>query len=266
MNDTIAPFLAKPAMSVPGRTINPGGHAGRAPDAEWRCATVYGDTHVDPTPLFDPEQGGRPPADALDLYFHAPISLSLLGDAYAAHGMDRELTELLNLYAGLAAATVTDVQRQGGYVAGGHRGRAIPARLEITAVAENSVPGEPTMRLHTHIYVGRTAIALDTGERHPVDMSELREAANYAWRSYLTRLVGETTAGLGYDWAPLPGRTSGDVEIVDPAMANHVAGHEFGVCPGEYGAREQVMADARWRAGVAESARIIAAEQTRRTG
>ena len=83
---------------------------------------------------------------------------------------------------------------------------------------------------------------------------------------YLTRLVNRTTDVLGLIWAPLPGHTSGDVEIVDPPLAEHVPGHRFGVCPGEYGPREQIMADARWRAGVAESARIIAAERTRRTG
>jgi len=227
---------------------------------------VYGDTHVEPAPLFDPDRGGRPPGDAWDLYFHAPISLSLLGDAYAAHGMDRELDQLLGLYAGLAAGTVTDVQRQGGYVTGGHRGRGVPARLEITALVENAVPGEPTMRLHTHLYVGRTATALDTGERHPVDPAELGEASDFAWTSYLTRLVNQTTDVLGLTWAPLPGHTSGDVEIVDPPLAEHVSGHRFGVCPGEYGPREQIIADARWRADVAESARIIAAERTRRTG
>jgi hypothetical protein len=226
---------------------------------------VYGDTHVEPAPLFDPDRGGRPPGDTWDLYFHAPISLSLLGDAYAAHGMERELGQLLSLYGDLAAGTVTDVQRQGGYVTGGHRGRAVPARLEITALVENTVPGEPTMRLHTHIYVGRTATALDTGHRHPVDVHQVNRAADGAWRDYLTRLVNQTTDILGLTWAPLPGHASGDEEIVDPQMAEHVVGHSFGVCPGEYGQREQIMADARWRAGVAESARIIAAERARRT-
>src|SRR4051812_26612881 len=177
---------------------------------------MYGDTHVDPAPLFDPEHGGRPPADAWDLYFQTPISLSLLGDAYAAHGMDRELDQLLDLYAGLAAATVDSVQRQGGYVTGGHRGRAVPARLEITALVENAVAGEPTMRLHTHIYVGRTGTALETGERRPVDGDRLlQRVADFAWTGYLTRLVNRTTDVLGLVWAPLPGHTSGDVEVVD---------------------------------------------------
>ena len=61
--------------------------------------------------------------------------------------MECELGQLLSLYAGLATATVIDVQRQ-------RDGR-------------NAVPGEPTMRLHTHVYGGRTAIALQTSERHP---------------------------------------------------------------------------------------------------
>jgi hypothetical protein len=128
---------------------------------------VYGDTHVDPVQLFDPGRGQAPPADALDLYFHAPLSLSLVGDAFAHNRsrMDQYLDQLLNLYAGLAGGIIRDVQRQGGYVTGGHRDRAIPARLEITAVAHNEVPGQATMRLHTHIYVGRTAAALSLDPR-----------------------------------------------------------------------------------------------------
>jgi hypothetical protein len=224
---------------------------------------VYGETHVDPVLLFDPDHDPAP-VDALDLYFHAPISLSLVGDAFAFNRMDRELDQLLDVYAGLAGGIIRDVQRQGGYVTGGHRGRAIPGRLEITAMAHNQVPGEPTMRLHTHIYVGRTAVALDNSERHPVDLSELREAADFAWRRHLGRLVDKTARAMGFVWAPLPGHTSGDEEIVDPPMAEHIAGHEFGVCPGDFGPREQVMADAQWRAGIRESERYIAAEQARR--
>jgi hypothetical protein len=156
------------------------------------------------------------------------------------------------------------VQRQGGYVTGGYRGRAIPARLEITAIAHNQVPDQPAMRLHTHIYVGRTAAALSTAERHPVDLGALSESADFAWRGYVGRLVRESTQALGFVWAPLPGHTSGDEEIVDPPMAEHIASHEFGICPGDYGPREQIMADTRWRADIRETARYIAAEQARR--
>lgn len=227
---------------------------------------MYGETHVEPALLFDPEQTAGPPADALDVYFHAPLSLSLLGDALAANAMEHELARLLGFYANLVASVVTQLQRSGGYVAGGHRGRPVPARLEMTALAENAVPGEPTMRLHTHVYVGRTALALESGERHPVDLDRLHRAANNAWRTYLNELVDGSARALGVVWAPLPGHSSGDVEIVDPPLAEHTLGHEFGVCPGEFGARDQVMADAQWRAGMQESARRLAAERARLTG
>ncbi len=224
---------------------------------------MYGDTHVDPALLFNPDRQ-QAPADALDLYFHAPISLSLVGDAFAHNGMDYELSRLLEVYAGLAGGIIRDIQRHGGYVTGGFRGRAIPARLEITALAHNQVPDQTTTRLHTHIYVGVTAVALETGERHPVDLDELHAAADHAWGGYFTRLVDETSRALAFLWAPLPGHTSGDQEVIDPPMAEHIAGHEFGVCPGDYGPRKQIMADARWRAGIEESECYIAAEQARR--
>lgn len=224
---------------------------------------MYGDTHVDPVALFDPSRE-QPPADALDLYFHAPISLSLVGDALAHNRMDRELDRLLDLYAGLAAGILRDVQRQGGYVTGGHRGRAVPARLELTAMAHNAVPGEPTMRLHTHIYVGRTALALDTGERHPVDLDRLARAADFAWGGYLTRLVNESASVMGFAWDALPEHHAGDQEIVDPPMAEYIAGHEFEVCPGDFGPREQVMADEPWRAGIRKMEGFMAADRERR--
>ena len=111
--------------------------------------------------------------------------------------MDRELSQLLEVYAGLAGGIIRDVQRQGGYVTGGYRGRAIPARLEITAIAHNHVPDQPTMRLHTHIYVGRTQPPWSTGERHPVDLGELQRrltsrggATSAAWSTSRHRRLG----------------------------------------------------------------------------
>ena len=69
---------------------------------------MYGETHVDPVLLFDPDHDPAP-VDALDLYFHAPISLSLVGDAFAFNRMDRELDQLLDVYAGLAGGIIRDV-------------------------------------------------------------------------------------------------------------------------------------------------------------
>lgn len=225
---------------------------------------MYGDTHVDPAPLFDPGAGGRPPADAVDVYFHAPLSLSLIADAFAHHRMDRELELLREIYTDVAAQAVVDLQRQGGYVTVGPHNRPDPARLELTSLVEDTVPGIPTMRLHLHVYLGRTATALNTGERHPIHLEELREAADFAWRGYLNRLGRESSRQLGFEWAAEPGRHSANQEIVDPPMAEHVGGQEFGICPGEFGPREQILADARWRAGIAEMERFMAADRERR--
>jgi len=227
---------------------------------------VYGDTHVDPTPLFNPGAGQSPPPDAIDVYFHAPLTLSLLGDAFAANTMTDDLDRLLAVYAGLAARTITDLQRQGGYVTGGHRGHAIPARLELTAVADNEVPEQPAMRLHTHIYIGRTAVALETGERHPVALDRLERAADHAWTGYKARLVDETSRAFGLVWGAQPGQHSGRQEIVDPPLVEHITGQQLGVCPGGYGPREQLLADARWRADIEEMERFMAADEQRRTG
>ncbi|MGE0170948.1 hypothetical protein [Nocardioides sp.] len=43
-------------------------------------------------------------------------------------------------------------------------------------------------------------------------------------------------------------------------MVEHIASHEFGVCPGEHGPREQLLADARWRAGMEREERFLAME------
>jgi hypothetical protein len=226
---------------------------------------VYGDTHVEPARLFDPGRGEAPPPDALDMYFHAPLSLSLVADAFAQHGMDRELGLLREAYLAAAGRAVRDLQRQGGYVGGGHRGRAIPARLELTSLVDDTVPGVTGARLHTHIYLGRTAVALTeyAGQRHPVHRAELLLGADFAWRSYYNELERRTTEVLGFVWDSEPGRHSARTEIVLPPIAEQIAGLKFGVCPGEFGRREQILADAQWRAGIEEMERFMAADRAR---
>jgi hypothetical protein len=226
---------------------------------------VYGDTHVEPARLFDPGRGEAPPPDALDVYFHAPLSLSLVAGAFAQHGMDRELELLREAYLAAAGRAVCDLQRQGGYVAGGHRGRAIPARLELTSVVEDTVPSVAGARLHTHVYLGRSAVALTeyAGQRHPVHLDELRQGMDFAWGSYYSELERETERLLGFVWDSEPGRHSARTEIVHPPMAEALNGLEFGLCPGEFGRREQILADARWRAGIEEMERFMAADRAR---
>lgn len=226
---------------------------------------MYGETHVDPAPLFDPRTG-QPPADALDVYFHPPLSLSLVADMLARHGAAAELDQLRQVYADVTQQAVVDLQRKAGYVAGGYHGRAVPARLEVTAIVEDTVPGEPTTRLHSHVYVGRTAAALDTGERHPLADDRFPRGVDDTWSAFLTRIIDQTTEALGLVWMATPGGPSGDQEVIDPPP-DQWDGHELVVCPGPYGQREQILADADWRADIVEKWRLMtAARERRRTG
>lgn len=223
---------------------------------------MYGDTHVEPAPLFD-LRTGSPPADALDVYFHPPLSLSLVADMLARYGATTELDQLRQVYADVTQQALVDVQRKAGYVAR----TGMPARLELTAIVEDTVPGEPTTRLHSHIYVGRTAVALDTGERHPLAEDRFHRGVDNAWLSFLTRIIDQTTEVLGLVWMAAPGGPTDDEEVIDPPP-DQWDGHELVVCPGRYGPRAQLLADAHWRAGIAETWRQMTAarERRRRTG
>ena len=76
---------------------------------------MYGETHVDPAVLFD-LTGGRPPADAIEVYIPTPMSLCLLGDAVHGDPQHRHLwPDLAELY----ASVMNDAA--GGAAAGGRR-------------------------------------------------------------------------------------------------------------------------------------------------
>ncbi|WP_410597831.1 hypothetical protein [Amycolatopsis sp. lyj-23] len=227
---------------------------------------MIGDTNVEPAPLFD-LQTGRPPADALDVYFSVPTSLSLFGDALAqTPKMEHLLPRLADVYHDVLAQTLVQLQRMGGYVEHPTGGASTPARLELTARSENQAPGESIMRIHGHIYVGRTATALSDGSRCPVDLYELRTAADDAWRSYLRLLQSTTASEFGLTWGTLPNRHPSDVEIVEPPFAPHVSQHrtpDQAVCPGFYGPLERIAADEQWRSGIAASVERMAADRRR---
>lgn len=227
---------------------------------------MIGDTSVDPAQLFD-LQTGRPPADALDVYFSVPTSLSLFGDALArTPSMEHLLPRLAEVYHEVLAETLVQLQRMGGYVEHPGWGPSTPARLELTARSENQVPGESIMRIHGHVYIGRTAAALRDGTRHPVNLRRLRRAADNAWLSYLDLLKSRVASEFGLTWGPLPDHHPSDVEIVEPPFAPHVGLHrspDQAVCPGFYGPLERIAADQQWRAGIAASVERVAADRRR---
>ena len=172
-------------------------------------------------------------ADSWDVYFPAPLSLSLVANTFAHNGMQRELGTLLDLHDGQVEAIADDL-----------RLFAPDRRLDVTAIAHHSVPGQPTMHLHVHVYVSRTAVDPSTDERQPIDRAELAAAATRAWQRYSARLRAEATEALGIGWDPLPeDPAEGDeVRVVGLPRALHVTGGGVGVCYGYFGPHEQIMA------------------------
>ena len=174
-------------------------------------------------------------ADSWDVYFPAPLSLSLVANTFAHNGMQRELGQLLDLHDAQVDAIAADI-----------RLLAPDWQLDVTAIAHHSVPGRPTMHLHVHVYVARTAVDPGTDERLPVARVELAAAATTAWQRYSARLRAEATEALGIGWDPLPeDPTEGaadEVRVVGLPRALHVTGGGSGVCRGYFGPHEQIMA------------------------
>lgn len=221
-------------------------------------------TRVEPARLFNlDDAGGGPPADAVDVQFRAPLSLSLFADALRQAGRDLDLRTLFSVHQRVVDQTVTELQYEAGYVLPhGRTSFGDPARLELGGVGEGAVPGIDTLRLHCHVYVGRTAVTLVEGSRWPVDLTKLtRVARSVLWPFYLNRLEAAVALACGVTWdSPRPGATR---EIVDPPFHEHLAGHDRGVCPGLWGPRELLMADEESLRAAAERERQIAAERAR---
>jgi diadenosine tetraphosphate (Ap4A) HIT family hydrolase len=177
-------------------------------------------------------------ADSWDVYFPAPLSLSLVANTFAHNGMQRELGELLDLHDGQVEAIAADL-----------RLLAPDRRLDVTAIAHHSVPGQPAMHLHVHVYVARTAVDPSTDERSPIARAELAAAATRAWERYSARLRAEATEALGIGWDPLPEDpaegAADEVRVVGLPRALHVTGGGPGVCYGYFGPHEQIMAAER---------------------
>lgn len=175
-------------------------------------------------------------ADSWDVYFPSPLSLSLVANMFAHNGMQRELGRLLDLHDAQVDAITADL-----------RLLAPDRRLDVTATAHHSVPGQPTMHLHVHVYVARTAVDPETGERLAVARDELEAAASAAWHRYSERLRMEATEALGIGWDPLAddpavGATD-EVRLVGlPHVLHLTGGGASAVCRGYVGPHEQIMA------------------------
>lgn len=206
----------------------------------------YGDTRVPTRVLFDahdPNSPG-PPADAIDIQFRAPLTVSLLlqrslDSPSLADGPGLEAV-LRFLGAGcgeVVAAIVDKLQFVAGYVA--EDSLSWPARLEITTDTHlHNNADETDIRLHDHVWVGRTAVGLHDGVRRPIALDGMKlSLANVVWSTYLRALQRVTTRDLGVSWRfPRPGAGA---EITDPPVHVGLTGREdLGICTHPWGGRE----------------------------
>lgn len=200
---------------------------------------MFGDSWVPPDALFDPADGVGPPADAFDVQFRVPVSLAVYVDELAREGRRHELAEFTDLYREIVDATVKHGQRRSGTLGTASR---IAARLAITPVIEFEVPGVAGLHPHVHLYVGSRAVDIPDGETvHEVPEAELAEGM-WSWVTYQRLLHNLTSERLGLRWGP-PRRGAMD-EVLDPPYAERMAGWTHPVCPGRWGPRRLLLADA----------------------
>ena len=198
---------------------------------------MFGDSWVTPDVLFDPASSG-PPADAFDVQFRVPVSLAVYVDELAREGRRHELTEFVGLYREVVEETVRHGQR----LAGGWTRARPDARLAITPMIEFEVPGVAGVHPHVHLYVGARAVDVHDGETvHEVLSADLTEGLG-AWVIYQRKLHTLTGERLGLRWGPpRPGAMD---EVLDPPYAERMAGWTHPVCPGKWGPRRLILADA----------------------
>ncbi|MYW73608.1 MULTISPECIES: hypothetical protein [Pseudonocardia] len=195
-----------------------------------------GETWLEPGRLFDPDDpADAPPADALDVQFRAPLSFSAFVDDLFRTGRGIDAAACLRVYDDAIARTVQQVQRLGGFVLDEH-GAPVPARLDLTAHGEATMNGDPDrVRVHHHLYVGRTGVSVRDGRRLPVDVHRLRRGIRAVLPLYDQVLQGRTEDRFGCRWGPPPGGY--DFEILDPPMHERITGQEHEVCRSPWGPR-----------------------------
>lgn len=196
----------------------------------------FGETWVDPARLFDPEDpADAPPSDALDVQFRAPLSFSAFIDDLFRTGRGMDASACLRLYDAAIDRTVQQVQRLCGFVLDEH-GAPVPARLDLTAHGEATMNGVPDwVRVHHHLYVGRTGVSVRDGRRLPVDAPRLRRGIRAVLPLYLGALEEGTEERFGCRWGPPPGGYA--FEILDPPMHERIVGQEYEVCRSPWGPR-----------------------------
>ncbi|HEY2191583.1 MAG TPA: hypothetical protein VGH76_04660 [Actinomycetospora sp.] len=194
---------------------------------------------VDPAPLFDLVTG-FPPDDALDVVVPMPLSLAVYMTMLESTGHAAELAVLRKLHIEQTRETVRGIQAGVGALVGAEVDPA--ARLRITHIVEERVPGVNGLRPHVHAYVGAVLRSPIRGRQIPLDVEQLRDLAESSlFCAHRDGLVAATTERAGLTWGAT---TWSSHEVVGPAWLaerTEQARHDDVSCPGPW-PRPQILA------------------------
>ena len=202
------------------------------------AVTSVSGPRVDPAPLFDLVTG-FPPDDCVDVTVPMPLSLAIYATMLKSTGHGAELAVLRKLQIELARETVRDVQARIGDLTGAEA--TTTARVRISHIIEQRVPGVNGLRPHIHAYVGATVRSTGGGAPGPVDVERLTALGDSdLFPGYRNRLVAATAERLGLTW----GETAwSSCEVVGPrwlAERSDQARHDDRSCRGPW-PRHQVV-------------------------
>lgn len=177
-------------------------------------------------PLFDPAVGD-PPADAIELYLEAPLSVGLMFHL-AAEDETGDLGHYVPIIddareAGVAAAlnfassAEVKVGDHSPGPTGATIGRREPARLYLTRVRHFGVAGhEDTARLHDHLYLGRRAVSTTDSREYPLDLDSFAMVHSIMDSGYRSALQRSLSTAAGVEWSdPVDGERA---ELVEPPL------------------------------------------------
>ncbi|GAA1092718.1 MULTISPECIES: hypothetical protein [Pseudonocardia] len=192
----------------------------------------------------------QPPAGALDIQVTAAPTLSLLYDRLCGQDSPADLDTFRATIDIATQSTVRETQQLGGYVA--HAGRAWPCHLEITPVIHPVVPGIPGSRLHLHLLVGPTAIAVHDGRRYPIDRGSIDDVVDDIYVSFRGAIEYHTTdrfRRIELHWGPP--RAAAPFEILSPPLHEELASTDYfiGPCTGLWSSEHEIVLapDAEYR-------------------
>ena len=205
---------------------------------------------VDPAPLFDLVTG-FPPDDCVDLTVPMPLSLAIYATMLESTGHGAELAVLRKLQIELARETARDVQARIADLTGadateapettGTTGTTPSARVRISHIIEQRVPGVNGLRPHIHAYVGATVRATGGAAPAAVDVERLTALGDSdLFPAYRDRLVAATAERLGLTW----GKTAwSSCEVLGPRWLSErteQARHDDVSCRGPWPQRQIV--------------------------